>query len=114
MGDKVKVDKFIKIGNIAKMNCVPSVYCKRAIDTLKDSTSFAEDYVRLKMEFFYEYQMNMVFPLLGVEFFEVVSYWLSRGDFMVAPKEFYNGKPIELSEYEKNFNAWLKTARTIK
>jgi hypothetical protein len=69
------------------------------------------------MEFYYTYQNTYVFPSFGAEFFEVIYDWIvNRKDYIEA-KPFINseGKTVMiLPEYEKNFNAWLKTVRSSK
>lgn len=92
------------------MNCNPSIFAKRAIDTLSNSTDWAADFVRLRMDFFREYQNGYIFStrVTGADFFENVLDYLSS-DRYLSPE-----LGTKLSEYDKNFNAWLKEARGIK
>lgn len=92
------------------MNCHPSIFCTRAIRNLQQSDNFAVDFVKLKIQFIHEHQAGYIFSTrFGANFFDEVLTWIGRNDYL---------KPVdnksELGEYDKNFNAWLKTARQTK
>lgn len=92
------------------MNCHPSVFAKRAIDTLSNSKDWAADFVRLRIEFFHTYQNGYVFStrVTGATFFEdILDYLIGSHYLSVEPG-------TKLSEYDKNFNIWLKEVRQIK
>ena len=92
------------------MDCHPSIFAMRAIAALSISTDWAADFVRLRMEFFHEYQNGYIFStrVTGADFFENVFDYLGS-DCYLSPE-----LGVKLSEYDKNFNAWLKEARQIK
>ena len=89
---------------IAAVN--PYTYAFQALNLLNKSQRYAEDYVRLRREFFNKFQRQTVFPTsITIDFFENIVYWIPRGDFVEVGQK---------SEYVANFNSWLKYARTIK
>ena len=99
------------------MSTNASIFCRNALQELEKSNSYAEDWVRLRMEFYYKYQRGYVFPSFGADFFEVIIDWLiNRKDFcepITVTKE--DGTKLKvLPEWEANFNAWLKTERQSK
>jgi len=70
---------------------------------------WAKTFVELRMNFYREYQHPFVFSTrFGADFFDELRKAFERNHFIQpAPGEI-------LSEYDKNFNVWLKTARTEK
>ena len=84
-------------------------FARRAAKQLEASSNFARDFVDFKMQFFRNHQYGYVFSnRFGADFFSEVCRWISRGDFLEPDAD---GK---LGEFDRNFNAWLKTARTEK
>jgi len=86
------------------MNPLPQMYCLVAMDELRDCKNFGETFVHLKMHFFRTYQSGVIFSTrFGAEFFNEVYYRIVNNKPIVAEKGSL------LGEFDKNFNAWLKT-----
>jgi hypothetical protein len=87
----------------------PAQFCLRTIKDLQESSDFAGLFVQRKLEFCRSHQMGYVFSTrFGAGFFEEAYRYLMSNSFLEPEK----GLP--LGDYDKNFNAWLKTVRTIK
>ena len=90
------------------------LYVTSACDTLRHSRNFAEDYVRLKTEFFHLFQWitnqqgkteYLVFSTrYGADFFEEIRNHIERDKGILPDPE--SGI---LGEWDKNFNLWLKS-----
>ena len=80
----------------------PYDFAKRAVQQLKTSNTYGEDFVKLHVLFFNRYQNGLIFSTnITASYFENIIYWLPRIDFIPV-----NG------EYDRNFNDWLKHARS--
>lgn len=91
----------------------PLLDARLALDILNKSKQYSDDYILLRREFFNKWQKPFVFSTsITIDFFENIIYYLSNNSYL-EPKIIGLEKPF-ISEYEKNFNAWLKTARQIK
>ncbi|RTL01054.1 MAG: hypothetical protein EKK57_05685 [Proteobacteria bacterium] len=91
-------------------------FAVQAQRVLNSSKHFAEDFVRLKMEFFHKFQKGYVFSTrIGcADFFKTVIYYAGPLHSSNQILELQPEPGQKLGEYDKNFNAWLKQVRGIK
>jgi len=83
----------------------PLSYCLLVLKKLKDCSikDYSCIWVNSRMEFCRTYCKGFIFSnRFGLDFFEKVAYWLSQDDYLYFDK---------MSEYDKNFNRWLKQWR---
>lgn len=74
-----------------------------------ESSLWASLWVDLRMNFARKYTNGYLFSTkFGIDFFQEVEFFL-LGEKFLEPQ-----KGESLSEYDKNFNKWLKVVRTIK
>ena len=70
---------------------------------------YGSTWVELRMNFARKFTIPYIFSTrFGANFFDEVESFLLNDKYLTPPK----GE--QLSEYDKNFNNWLKVARTIK
>ena len=74
-----------------------------------DSSLWAKRWVDFRMDFTRRYSNGYIFSTrFGIDFFQEIESFLLGEKFLTPPK----GE--SLSEYDRNFNMWLKMTRGIK
>jgi hypothetical protein len=71
-------------------------FCRKAQIDLIESKDFAADFCRLRMEFFRKYQMGIIFPIIGIDFFLIIEKALADRQ--------WRGKGI----YDDSIKKWLE------
>jgi len=87
--------QFVRTAKLMLAECEPSLW--------------AGLWVKLRMNFARKYTGDYLFSTrFGIDFFQEIESFLLGEKFLTPPK----GE--SLSEYDRNFNTWLKIARGIK
>lgn len=90
----------------------PLLDARLALDILKKSKQYCDDYIILRREYFNKWQKTVFPTSITIDFFENIVHYLSCGSY-IEPRIIGLEKPY-ISEYERNFNAWLKIMRGVK
>lgn len=78
------------------------VFCETAINQLRQSSNFGEDYCNLKMKFFRQFQNPFIFSTrFGANFFEEILALLRSNSYVVP------SAGEKLGEYDLNVNKWI-------
>jgi hypothetical protein len=79
----------------------PLDYARKALTILKSSNSYADDWVKLRLEFFRRWQRGFIFSTsITINFFENIVFWLTSDTL-----------PPAAELYDRNFKVWVEETK---